>query len=218
VKRTLLSAVFLALAASAWARLPLTDFAKPDLTIDLHATLLLSQDTWGVPVSDANLLALEPRITPDDFAVAAFLSREAGVGVQAIWRSRQNGSSWFEVALNFGIPMDNVVIRPTRDFGPPYGKAWGYWRNHPKRGDRSFRLDDNDIIRMVEVQTLCRSTGKSADEVIQGLQGEDSYTKWASKVIREKRNKEAGVQGKAHGAPPPAGPGKGQGHGQTKGH
>jgi len=217
VRRNWFALALLALAAPVWSSLPLTDFSHPNLDVDLHATLVLSQETWGVPLADANRIALEARITPDDFAVAAFLSREAGVGVDAIWHARQRGTTWFDVALNFGIAMDTLIIRPSRDFGPPYGKAWGYWKNHPKRGDRSFRLDDNDILRMVEVHTLCRSTGKSVDEVIQGLQGGDSYTTWASKVSREKHGKGAGAQGKGHGPHPSPGNGKGRGTGNGQG-
>lgn len=215
MKKIVVALVLVAVGGAVCARLPLGDFGAPDLNVDLHASLVLSQDTWGVPIRDANRLAVDARITPDDFAVAAFLSSHAGVGVEAVWRSRSAGASWFDVALNFGVPMDTVVLRPGRDYGPPYGKAWGYWKNHPKRGDKTFRLDDNDMIRMVEVHTLCRSTGKSVDDVIQGLQGGESFTKWASKVSREKHAKAHGSD-KAKGASPgkDKGPGKGKGKGK----
>jgi hypothetical protein len=212
MKKTLVAIVLSALAACAWARLPLADFGAPDLNIDLHASLLLSQDTWGIPVPDANRIAMDPRITPDDFTVAAFLSRHASVGIEVVWRQRQLGVSWFDLAVRLGVPMDTVIVRPSRDFGPPYGKAWGYWKKHPKRGDRTFFLDDPDFIRMVEVQTLCRSTGKSADDVILALQGEESFTKWASKLSREKHGKGQGAQGK----PAEVGGGKGKGKGKGK--
>lgn len=206
MRKVLVTLAALALAGALWARLPLRDFGAPDLSVDLNATLVLSQDTWGIPVADANRLALESRITPDDFAVAAFLSHRAGLGIDAVWRYRTGGASWFDVAVRIGVPMDTVIVQTGRDYGPPYGKAWGYWKKHPKAGDRSFFLDDNEFMRLVEVQTLCKATGKKPDEVIQGIQGGESYSKWAGKVAREKHGKGQGSD-KAKGSD--AGQGKG---------
>lgn len=228
MRKTLVILVVLSLAGTLWARLPLGDFGAPDLNVDLNASLVLSQGTWGIPVTDANRIARDSRITPDDFAVAAFLSSRGGLSIEAVWRYRTGGASWFDVAGRIGVPMDTVICQTGRDYGPPYGKAWGYWKKHPKAGDRTFFLDDNEFIRLVEVQTLCKATGKGPDDIIKSLQGGESYTKWAGKVGREKHgkgqgadkakgsddkgNKSTGSQGK----PPESTSGSSQGKGKKK--
>lgn len=199
MRKTLVLTLFMVLAIGAFARLPLNNFGAPDLNVDIHASLILSQSTWGVPLPDANRLAGDPRITPDDFSILAFLSSHSGLTIEAIWRHRLGGASWYDVCGRVGVPMDVVMVRTQKDFGPPYGKAWGYWKKHPRPGDRTFFLDDTDFQRMVEVHTLCKATGKGPDEIINGFKGGESYTKWAGKVGREKHGKGDSVHGKQGG-------------------
>lgn len=189
--------------AALQARLPVTDFsALPDDPLDdVRASVRLSFDTWGLPVADANRIALQAGITTDDFAVMGFLSNRSGVSLTALWGYRGTGMSWGQVAVTVGVPWDVIVVQPSRDFGPPYGKAWGYWRN---QGDarRGFTLTDREFMRMVEVHTLMKATGRSADDIIQGLKEGKRYRTWAGDTWREKHShgaKEKGAKGRGAG-------------------
>lgn len=198
MRKALVLSILLLAAVGAWGRLPL-DFGTPDLSVDVHASLILSQNTWGIPLPDANRLAGDSRITPDDFSIVAFLSNHSGLSIEAVWRHRLGGASWYDVAERCRVPMDVVMVRCDKDHGPPYGKAWGYWKKHPRPGDRTFFLDDMDFQRMVEVHTLSKATGKKPDEIIQGLKGGESFSKWAGRVGREKHGKGQGAHGKQGG-------------------
>ena len=223
------------------ARLPIPDFGlPPNLADNIQTSLHLSVDVWKLPVADANRLAGEARISPDDFMVAAFLSNRSGSGIQAVWNLRRTGLPWVQVALRLGVPMDTVIVRPGRDYGPPYGKAWGYWKNHGHgKGHQEreeYALNDPEFIAMARVQTLCRATGRTPDEVISGLQGGRDYHAWCGEVYREHHGhgpkgqgaKEhgrgqgeegpPGLRNKEHGNEEHGGEGHGNGHGHGHGH
>ncbi len=189
----------------AQARLPIPDFGQPgNLADNVQASLHLSFDVWKLPIADANHLAGEARVSPDDFMATAFLSNRSGASLQAVWDLRRTGLSWLQVAVRLGVPMETIVVQPTRDYGPPYGKAWGYWKNHgrgkghPEHG--AFALSDPEFIAMARVQTLCRATGRTPDEVISGLQGGREYHAWCGEVYREHHGHGPKDQGaKEHG-------------------
>ncbi len=208
MKRALVSSLFF-ISLAVWAGLPVLDFRTlPDPTSDLQAALHLAYEVWGPPLRDANRLAARDRITPDDFQVAVYLSSKSGWSLSVIWDMRKKGVEWCDVAARCGVPMDVVIVRPGRDYGPPYGKAWGYWKKQGE--DRSFRLSDPEFVEMVRVHTLSRATGLSPDQVMEGLQGGRGYQAWAGDVYREKhgqghgkgepgQDKEHGQEGKGHG-------------------
>ena len=74
--------------------------------------------------------------------------------------------------------FDRVGVRPDvlfygidRDPGPPYGRAWGYWRHNP----RHVRLSDGDISGLVQVQIGARSArvapydvARARDKILRG--------------------------------------------------
>lgn len=224
MKRLMTFLFVLALSIGAGASLPVLDFgAFPNPGDDLQAALHLSFTVWSPPLADANWLTTQSRITPDDFQVAVFLSRQSGWTVPAIWNLRNRGTDWSAVAVRCGVPWDTIIVRPARDYGPPYGKAWGYWKKH---GDaRGFRLTDLEFVDMVRVHTLSRATGLTPDQVIVGMRGGKPYQKWAGQVYREKHGRGHGGQGNqgehGKGQQEKQGQGKqdkqGQGHGNGHG-
>ncbi len=205
-------AVLLFAALAAGAKLPVADFSQPpDMTDDTQAALYLTLETWRIPVADANRLAVEPRLTPEDFRVAVFLASQAGVAPAEIWTARSSGRKWADVAAKYDVPLDQIMPTVARDYGPPYGKAYGFWRNHPKgRGDRSFLVDDVEYIALVDLQTLLKASGKPADEVISALVAGETFTRWSSSLYRQKHGR-PDAPGKGSGkAKAPAGKSRGK--------
>jgi hypothetical protein len=105
-----------------------------------------------------NRVALEPvlpRLTyvEEDLPVVLFLAHECGRPPAYIVDLRAGGMSWSMVFSRVGVPYDTLFYRIDRDPGPPYGKAWGYWRKNP----RGVRLTDSDIRGLVQVQIGARA-------------------------------------------------------------
>lgn len=189
---------FVSFALCALARLPVRNFNEPpDMTDDLQASLYLTAEVWKVPLDEANSFAAEPKATPEEFQVAAFLANQAGVSIFEIWNARLKGRSWARVADVAGVTMDQLMCNPAKDYGPPYSKAYDFWRNHPRGwSDHSFTVDDVEFIRFVEVQTLIKATGKGADEIFDSLANGETFTRMAASNYRQKHAPSAAQPGR----------------------
>src|SRR5262245_6363114 len=91
-------------------------------------------------------VALEPvlprlQYVETDLPVVLFLAHECGRPPEAIVDLRARGLSWSMIFTRVGVPYEVLFDGIERDPGPPYGKAWGYWRKNP----RGTGLSDGDI-------------------------------------------------------------------------
>jgi hypothetical protein len=60
--------------------------------------------------------------------------------------------SWFDVGVRVGVPVDAWYVPVTVEPGPPYGKAYGYWRKHKKDPHYAVRLSDRQCRDLVAVR------------------------------------------------------------------
>ena len=96
-----------------------------------------------------------------DLPVVLFLAHECGRPPGYIVDLRARGLSWSVVFDRVGVRPDVLFYGIDRDPGPPYGHAWGYWRNNP----RHVRLSDADVSGLVQVQIGARSARIAPYEV-----------------------------------------------------
>jgi hypothetical protein len=131
-----------------------------------HADSATSDDQFFLNVAvqhygygRADLEPVLPRIRSVelDLPVVLFVAQESRRPVNEIVGLRERGLSWNEVFVRTGVPCDRLFVGVDRDPGPPYGKAWGYWKKHP----RDSRLRDEDIRSFVVLQLGHRFTGLS---------------------------------------------------------
>jgi hypothetical protein len=99
-------------------------------------------ENWGARYDD-----------PDHLAVALFISKHSGTSLDTIFRLRREGHSWWDVSVRVGVPVDVWFVPVRRDPGPPYGKAYGYWKKH-RKGAGAVRLTDADAANLVAVRML----------------------------------------------------------------
>jgi len=95
----------------------------------------------------------ERALPPDEIPVVFYVAREARVEPTIIVDLRRRGLSWADIAVRFRLTPDIYYFRG----GPPYGKAHGYWKNHPPR--------DVEVIEAVNVHFLSEYHQVSPDEV-----------------------------------------------------
>lgn len=157
--------------------------------------------------------ALEPvlprlRNVEVDLPVVLFLAKESGRPVDFIVGLRVRGLAWSAIFTELRLRPDVLFVGIDRDPGPPYGRAWGYWRKHP----RELRLADADVAGLVQVQLGSRVAGRSAFELARARgRGQRVAFLVAEKHGRPYKAAKAGKddrgQGRGHG------PGKPHGHG-----
>jgi len=148
---------------------------------------------------------------PDDLAVALFIARRSSCSLDAVFNRRSSGSNWWQVGLHCGVPADVWFVPVRRDPGPPYGRAYGYWRKHRHEHDRAYRLSDADARNLVAVRMIHEYYGVPVEVA---MDWRSSGSDLRTLVNREYRKRHGGGERAAssgHG-------GKDKDHGREKGH
>ena len=81
-------------------------------------------------------------LPPDEVPVVFYVAQRARVAPSVVVDLRRRGLSWTDIAFHFRLDPDIYYFRG----GPPYGKAYGYWKKHPPR--------DVEVIDAVNVHFL----------------------------------------------------------------
>jgi hypothetical protein len=209
-----------------------------NLNEDTRIFLNVTNQTWRPPVATTLIQGCaEPE---NDFPVIAFLSYHSHRSPSFILNLRREGYGWADIFFQLNVQPSVLFVGLDRDPGPPYGKAWGYWKKHYRPGTRMrYRISDRDIVGLVKVQTASRHFGASPLAVI-GAQRDgrrpEAFTadRWKQKNGRKTwatpashgsgrgndmdRNEAKASSASSKGKGQAKGQDKGQGKGQGKGH
>lgn len=114
-------------------------------------------DYYRVPARE--IIMIERSVPSYETSVVYYLARHSHRTPQFITNLRLGGMSWWDISIRLGLdPHTLYVVDSRRYSAPPYGKAYGY--------DRSHRLNDSEIVELVNVRFLSSYHGISVDEVI----------------------------------------------------
>jgi hypothetical protein len=156
-------------------------------------------DFYKVPERDV-VRVRERRVSDDELPVVFFLAARAHVSPDVIIDLRiGEGRSWLEIGARFGLGPDVYYVPLQRDPGPPYGKAYGYYKNHPRKNWGEIKLSDADIVNLVNLKFISGQYGYSTDEVAGMRARGDSFVGINGKVKAEKARKTEAKQASANG-------------------
>lgn len=172
--------------------------------------LNLTVGRYGYDRPDLDPFLPRLRSVDNDLPVVLFLAHQTGRPLGFIVDLRARGLSWSVVFTRLNVSPAVLFVGIDRDPGPPYGKAWGYWKRHPK----GYQFTDNDIAGLVKIQIGARYARMSPFELAQARgKGRRVQTFVAEKKGRPYKPKgEKPAKGGPQGA---AEQGKGKGHGQN---
>jgi len=180
-------------------------------------------DGWGRRFAD-----------PDDLTVFLYLCSHTRLTPEAVFAYRRNGLSWYDVGVRIGVPVDVWYVPVARDPGPPYGKAYGYWKKHQRDPRYVVRLSDRQArdlvcVRMAheyygvspEVAMDWRRDGRDVRTIMtreyRSRHAHDRYDR-DDRYDRHERHGHDDDQGEDHGGGHGRGHGNKHGHGHDKGH
>jgi len=120
-------------------------------------------------VPQTQVVVVRGRGIPDDeLPVVFFISSRARIRPETVVKLRLGGLSWMAISLRYGLgpdiyysPADDAVLK-----NPPYGKAYGYYKNKPRRKWKEIVLGDDDIINLVNLRFVSEHYGYSPAEVV----------------------------------------------------
>jgi hypothetical protein len=142
-------------------------FSSRSVTNDNQFLLHLAVGDYGFSRREIEPVLPRIRSVEEDLPVVLFLAATSGKSIEFIVGLRSESLTWSAVFGRCRVSHDLLFVGIDRDPGPPYGKAWGHWKNSPKK----LALSDDDIRGLVTVQTGRRLTGLSALEIA-GAQGQ----------------------------------------------
>ncbi len=138
-----------------------------------------------------------------------FISRHTGKSLDVIYRHRNGGASWWEVSLRYGMPADVWFVPVPRTPGPPYGKAYGYWKKHKHDRHQTIVLTDGDVRNLVAVRMLHEYYRVPVDVAMQWRSSGKTVQALATDEYHKRH-------GKGHDASTAKSPGRSAGKGNGK--
>lgn len=109
----------------------------------------------------------------EDVPVVLFISRKARVRPAVIIKWRLAGMSWYDITIKLRLKPDIFIVpMPAHvHVGPPYGRAYGYWRKHKAI---KIRLSDEEIREFVHLRIVSEYYKLEPERVIK-LREKESY-------------------------------------------
>ena len=153
--RTAVLSALVLLAAAGGARAAVSYDVTVGLPVgdDARVFLNITNQYYAPPQETATVLIHRCARPEDDYPAVLFLAQASGRPPGAILDLRLRGMSWADILFTLQIRPSVLFVGLDRDPGPPYGKAWGHWRNHP-RG--RLTIADRDFVDLVKLQITTR--------------------------------------------------------------
>jgi hypothetical protein len=127
----------------------------------------------------------------EELPVLFYLSSQTGKKPEALLELRRKGKSWMDISMQFGLRAGAYYVPLKEAKGPPYGKAYGHFKNTPKKKWDSIRLSDADIVNFVNLKFLSGHYGCSPDEVVKMKAKGKSFASINAKIKADKKAKKA---------------------------
>lgn len=150
-------------------------------------------DYYRVPEREV-IIVRERRIPDEEIPVVFFMARKARVAPAAIIDLRLSGLSWMDITIRYGLsPEIFYVPVEVAKIGPPYGKAYGYYKNKPKKEWKKMKFSDADIVDLVNLRFISEHYKYPPEQVIRMRSEGKKFIVINDSVIKEKK----GGKGKA---------------------
>ncbi len=120
---------------------------------DQRIFLNVANDYFAPPAAVATALVQRCPSPVDDYPVILLLARSSKRSPDEILRLRLDYLSWSDIMFRLNISPAVLFTGIDRDPGPPYGKAWGYWKKHPRE---RLVARDRDVIGLAKLQVAAR--------------------------------------------------------------
>ena len=169
----------------------------------LRGFYLAVGDYYKVPEREIVVIK-ERRIPPEETPVVLIIAAQARVTPSAVIDLRLAGKSWMDISIHlrlspeiFYVPVKVAVA------GPPYGKAYGYFKNKPKKEWNKIILTDAEIINFINLKFISEHYKHEPEKVIRMRQKGTSFVMIHGEVKKVGKGKvkvkEVKVKGKKGG-------------------
>jgi hypothetical protein len=182
---------------------------------DLHRAV---RESLGLP-EPLIVRLLERGLPEPELPVVGLVAARIGVAPERLVDLRLAGRSWIDITIELGGSPEIFYVPFEHDPGPPYGKAWGYYRKAPRTRWHTVRLTDTEVIDLANVKLCVDHYGLRPARVVEMRRDGKSYAKLHAELAAQRANGEgkaanrgAKAKGKPKGKPQgrPGGPPRGR--------
>jgi hypothetical protein len=168
---------------------------------------------------EAEIMVVRKHNIPDDeMSVVFFISRHGDVDAGLVVKLRSEGKSWFEISAHFGLSPEVYYVHFDKDPGPPYGKAWGYYKNKKRKDWHKIHLSDADVVNFVNIKFMSERYGYTPDEIVKMRDKKQGFVSLNGKVKKHKHDKQKKAKLQASSEKPgKTAPAKNKSKGKEKG-
>jgi hypothetical protein len=163
---TLIVGVFLAVVPTARA---VEDIKIGGVTIkgeDAQKFYNIVGDYFGLK-QDQLAVAQKLGLSPEEMPVAIMIAQKAHVDPAAVIAQRLAGKSWLEITRNYKLSPE-IFYAPVKEppSGPPYGHAYGYYKNKDKQDWNKVELKDDEVVNLVNLKVISEHYECAPEEVM----------------------------------------------------
>ena len=152
---------------------------------------------FHVPEAEVVAVRNRYRIADEELPVVFFLAARARVAPAVIIDLRLGGIRWFDIALRYRLVPDIFFVPVAAwPIGPPYGKAYGYYRRYKEHGKwGGVILTDREVLDLVNLR-FASEYHKVVPETVMGMRGKGhAFVAIHDEVAKEKGKSAKGVEG-----------------------
>jgi hypothetical protein len=178
----------------------------------LRGFYLAVGDYFRVPEREVTIIR-ERRIPDEEIPVVLFLAARARVAPSVVIDLRLGGRSWMDITLHLKLSPEIYYVPVKGEVkGPPYGKAYGYYKNKNRKDWGKIVLSNPEIINLVNLRFISEYHHFAPEEVIRLRADGNNFVVINDEVKKGKaKEKEKGSKENDKGE----GKGKGKGKGKN---
>ena len=141
-------------------------------------------DHFTVPVQEVTIIS-GWGLSSDEVPVVLFLAQKAGVSPDALIGVRRGGRPWLDVAGRFGLDARafHLPLPADGDLGT-LTRAYGEFRRRPAGEWSLVRLEDLEVITLVNLRVLSEQTGATPLMVLRKWEEAGSFVASYPLLIR----------------------------------
>lgn len=129
---------------------------------------------FRVPAEEVQVLS-EWDLVPDEIPVVLFLARYGGISSDALVAQKRAGRSWSDLATRYGVTAGAFHVPLEGSAAGSLASLYQRYEALPSSRWSEIALQDGDMIRLVNVETLQDVLGVSAAAIIQAYDRTGSF-------------------------------------------
>ncbi len=164
---------------------------------ELRSFYLAVSSHYRVPGEEVVAVKERYRFRNEELPVVYYLAARARVKPSAIIDLRMSRMSWLDISLHFGLTPEIFFVPLTVEkVGPPYGKAYGYYKKYrPKKEWNKIVLSDSEVVDLVNLRFVSEYHRLAPSEVIK-MRGQGKNFVNINAEIKKGKGKSKGKKGK----------------------